>query len=104
MLTEFEQTIFRKERAYIKNGIMVKCHAAKMLEILSERPNQIVTNTEIVNKILGDNYSVDRHTLGMIRVHLVTLRDFLHEAETGFEIMTLKDRKNFTRGLMLIKN
>lgn len=89
---------------FTKNGLKLTKKETDILKLLIERKGEIVFKNEVIEKIWGKTYPVDKHSLSTISVHLTPIRSFLNNTESKYEIYSLQGQDKKNKGLMLIEN
>lgn len=103
-MKEFDTKIGHGGEVFIKDGLKLTKKETDILKLLLERKDKIVFKKEIIEKIWGKTYPVDKYSLGIISAHLTPIRSFLNETESKYEIYSLQGQDKRNKGLMLIEN
>jgi DNA-binding winged helix-turn-helix (wHTH) protein len=81
-------------------GEVLKNNACKLLQVIFQNPNRVITRSELIKSVWGQSYPVDVHSENLLKVHLHKVREFLRNSET-LELCTVVAKRDINRGVIL---
>ena len=103
-MKEFDTKIGYGGEVFTKDGLKLTKKETDILKLLLEKKDKIVFKNEIIEKIWGKTYPVDKYSIGMISAHLTPIRSFLNDTESKFEIYSLQGQDKKNKGLMVVES
>lgn len=101
---EFKTEIFYEKEVFVKNGIRLTPRQTEILKMLLENTGQAVWRDQLIRRIWGETYPVDKYSKALVNSHICAIRSFLEDTESDMEIFTLQKKNRVVAGLILIQN